>query len=108
MVEITEDVKPYRTFKTIMDPARDEILLEKYYENFIDKKTQRILTVAIMVAQGLTDSNQIKYHIIDAKEHGVTKDEMAAIIEFARSYNPTFSWKKAFAVVKEVYEKEIA
>lgn len=108
MVEITEDVKPYRTFKTIMDPARDEILWEKYFENLIDKKTQRILTVAIMVAQGLTDSYQIKYHVIDAKEHGVTKDEMAAIIEYARSYNPTFSWKKVFAVVKEVYANEVA
>ena len=37
---------------------------------------------------GLSDSDKIKYHIIDAKEYGITKKEMAAIIEYGSCYNP--------------------
>ncbi|MCR5836082.1 MAG: carboxymuconolactone decarboxylase family protein [Lachnospiraceae bacterium] len=39
---------------------------------------QSIITVVALMAQGITDST-IKYHIVNAKNNGVSKDEIAAI-----------------------------
>lgn len=56
------------------------------------------------MSQGITDSS-LKYHISNAKNHGVTQKEMAAIITHVAFY---CGWPKAWAVfrlAKEVYEE---
>ena len=54
------------------------------------------------MAQGITDSS-LKYHIMNAKNHGVSQKEMAAVITHTAFYA---GWPKAWAtfnLAKEVY-----
>ena len=61
-----------------------------------------MITVVALMSQGITDSS-IKYHITNAKNHGVTKEEMVAAITHTAFYA---GWPKAWAtfnLAKEVY-----
>ena len=81
----------------------DDVLFgENWNDEALDLKTRCIITVVALMAQGITDSS-LKYHIMNAKAHGVTQDEMAAIITHVAFYA---GWPKAWAVfnlAKEVY-----
>lgn len=81
----------------------DDVLFGENWNNEdIDLKTRSIITVVALMSQGITDSS-IKYHIMNAKAHGVTKKEMAAIITHTAFYS---GWPKGWAVfniAKEVY-----
>ena len=62
-----------------------------------------LVPVTVLLAQGLTDSS-LKYHLQNAKNHGVTQKEIAAVITHAAFYA---GWPKAWAVfnlAKEVWE----
>ena len=81
----------------------DDVLFGENWNNQdIDLKTRSLLTVITLMAQGITDSS-LKFHIVNAKNHGVTRKEMAAAITHAAFYA---GWPKAWAVfhlAKEVY-----
>ena len=65
-------------------------------------KTRSIITVVTLMAQGITDSS-LKYHLQNAKSHGVSQKEIAAIITHVGFYA---GWPKAWAVfnlAKEVW-----
>lgn len=83
----------------------DDVLFGENWNNEdIDLKTRSIITVVSLMSQGITDSS-LKYHISNAKNHGVTQKEMAAIITHVAFYS---GWPKAWAVfrlAKEVYEE---
>lgn len=83
----------------------DDVLFGENWNNGdIDLKTRSIITVVSLMSQGITDSS-LKYHISNARNHGVTQKEMAAIITHVAFY---CGWPKAWAVfrlAKEVYEK---
>lgn len=83
----------------------DDVLFGENWNNEdIDLKTRSIITVVSLMSQGITDSS-LKYHISNAKNHGVTQKEMAAIITHVAFY---CGWPKAWAVfqlAKEVYEE---
>ena len=71
----------------------------------IDVKTKCIITVVSLMASGITDSS-LTYHLQNAKAHGVTKEEIAAIITHATMY---VGWPKGWAVfrlAKEVWNEE--
>ena len=58
-----------------------------------------------LMASGITDSS-LSYHLQNAKAHGVSKEEIAAIITHATMY---VGWSKGWAVfrlVKEVWNEE--
>ena len=84
----------------------DDVLFGDNWNNEdIDLKTRSIITVVALMSQGITDSS-LKYHILNAKNHGVTQKEMAAIITHAAFYA---GWPKAWAtfnLAKEVYSEE--
>ncbi len=86
----------------------DDVLFGENWNNRdIDVKTRSIITVVALMSQGITDSS-LKYHIENAKKHGVTQKEMAAIITHVAFYA---GWPKAWAVfnlAKEVYSDKIA
>jgi len=83
----------------------DDILFGENWNNEdIDLKTRSIITVVALMAQGITDSS-LKYHILNAKNHGVSQKEMAAVITHVAFYA---GWPKAWAVfnlAKEVYKE---
>jgi len=84
----------------------DDILFGENWNNEdIDTKTRCIITMVALISQGICDSS-LKYHLQNAKNHGVTKSEMAAIITNTAFYA---GWPKAWAafnLAKEVYEGE--
>lgn len=86
----------------------DDILFGENWNNGdIDLKTRSLITVVTLMAQGITD-NSLKYHIANAKAHGVTQREMAAAITHAAFYA---GWPKAWAtfnLAKEIYNDPIA
>ncbi len=85
----------------------DDVLFgEVWNEEAIDVKTKCIITVVSLMASGITDSS-LTYHLQNAKAHGVTKEEIAAIITHATMY---VGWPKGWAVfrlAKEVWNEEM-
>ena len=85
----------------------DDVLFGENWNNQdIDVKTRSIITVVALMSQVITDSS-LKYHIQNAKNHGVSQKEMAAIITHVAFYA---GWPKAWAVfnlAKEVYDEKI-
>ena len=81
----------------------DDILFGENWNNTdIDLKTRSIITVVALMSQGVTD-NSIRYHIQNAKNHGVSQKEIAAVITHTAFYA---GWPHAWAVfniAKEVY-----
>ena len=84
----------------------DDVLFGENWNNQdIDLKTRSIITVVALMAQGITDSS-LKYHILNAKNHGVSQKEMAAAITHVAFYA---GWPKAWAafyLAKEAYSGE--
>ena len=83
----------------------DDVLFGENWNNQdIDLKTRCIVTLVALMASGITDSSLV-YHLENAKAHGVTKAEAAAIITHAAFYA---GWPKAWAALrmaKDVYEE---
>ncbi|MBR2277934.1 MAG: carboxymuconolactone decarboxylase family protein [Eubacterium sp.] len=81
----------------------DDVLFgEVWNEPALDVKTKCIITVVSLMASGITDSS-LKYHLENAKNNGVTKNEIAAIITHCTMYT---GWPKGWAVfrlAKEVW-----
>ena len=67
----------------------DDILFGENWNNTdIDLKTRSIITVVALMSQGVTD-NSIRYHIQNAKNHGVSQKEMAAGESGCRGGHPS-------------------
>lgn len=72
----------------------DDVLFGENWNNSdIDLKTRSIITVVSLIAMGITD-NSLIYHLQNAKNNGVTKEEIAAIITHNAFYS---GWPKAWA-----------
>jgi len=84
----------------------DDILFGENWNNQdIDTKTRSIITVVALISQGITDSS-LKYHLKNAKNHGVSKEEASAIITNTAFYA---GWPKAWAafnLAKEVWNEQ--
>ena len=84
----------------------DDVLFGENWNNEdIDLKTRSLITVVALMAQGITDSS-LKYHLMNAKNHGVSQKEMSAAITHVAFYA---GWPKAWAtfnLAKEVYAEE--
>ena len=75
----------------------DDVLFGENWNNTdIDLKTRCIITVVALMSSGITDSS-LTYHLENAKAHGVTRAEIAAIITHAAFY---VGWPKAWAVFR--------
>ena len=81
----------------------DDVLFgENCNDQGLDVKTRSLITVVALMAQGITDSS-LSYHIANAKNHGVSREEMVAAITHVAFYA---GWPKAWAVfnlAKDVY-----
>ena len=93
-------------FAPMFAHLNDDVLFgEVWNEEALDTKTKCIITVVSLMASGITDSS-LNYHLINAKNHGVTKEEIAAIITHCTMYT---GWPKGWAVfrlAKEIWTEE--
>ena len=88
-------------FAPMFAHLNDDVLFgEVWNEEAIDVKTKCIITVVSLMASGITDSS-LEYHLLNAKAHGVTKEEIAAIITHATMYT---GWPKGWAVFRQARE----
>ena len=79
----------------------DDVLFgEVWNEETLDTKTKCIITVVSLMASGVTDSS-LGYHLQNAKNNGVTRAEIAAIITHATMY---VGWPKGWAVFRQAKE----
>ncbi len=93
-------------FAPLFAHLNDDILFgEVWNQDELDIKTKCIITVVSLMASGITDSS-LTYHLQNAKAHGVTRAEIAAIITHATMYT---GWPKGWAVfrlAKEVWKED--
>ena len=93
-------------FAPMFAHLNDDVLFgEVWNEEALDLKTKCIITVVSLMASGITDSS-LGYHLQNAKNNGVTKEEIAAIITHATMY---VGWPKGWAVfrqAKEIWNEE--
>lgn len=93
-------------FSPMFAHLNDDVLFgEVWNEEAISVKTKCVITVVSLMASGMTDAS-LQYHLQNAKAHGVTKEEIAAIITHATMY---VGWPKGWAVfrmAKEIWNEE--
>lgn len=93
-------------FAPMFAHLNDDVLFgEVWNEDAISVKTRCIITVVSLMASGITDSS-LTYHLVNAKNNGVTKEEIASIITHAAMY---VGWPKGWAVfrlAKDVWNEE--
>lgn len=76
-------------------------------EDKLSLKNRNMITVTALMAKGIFD-NSLKSHLLNAKNNGVTKEEMVEMITHLAFY---VGWPNAWAVfpmVREVYANEVA
>lgn len=105
MIRVTAGRDQLGDFAPTFARLNDDVLFgEVWNEKNIDVKTKCIVTVVSLMASGITDSS-LTFHLQNAKNNGVTKDEIASIITHAGMY---VGWPKAWAVfrlAKEVWNE---
>lgn len=86
----------------------DDVLFGENWNNGeIDLKTRCIVTMVALISSGITDISLI-HHLENAKAHGVTRSEAAAIITHTAFYA---GWPKAWAafrLAKDIWKSENA
>lgn len=84
----------------------DDVLFGKIWSNdILSLKERSIITVSSLISKGIID-NLLKYHIQNAKNNGVSKQEMAEILTHLAFYA---GWPNAWAgfnIAKEVYKDD--
>lgn len=86
----------------------DDVLFGEVWsrEDKLSLRDRSLVTVVSLMSQGLTDSS-FKYHLMSAKNNGITKNEIAEILTHAAFYA---GWPKAWAafrMAKEVWEEAV-
>ena len=88
-------------FAPMFAHLNDDVLFgEVWNAEALDTKTKCIITVVSLMASGITDSS-LGYHLQNAKNNGVTKAEIAAVITHATMY---VGWPKGWAVFRQAKE----
>ena len=93
------------TFAPKFAELNDDVLFGQVWsrEEQLSARDRSIVTVTALMASDILDSS-LKFHLQNAKNHGVTAEEMAEILTHAAFYA---GWPKAWAafrMAKEVWE----
>ena len=85
----------------------DDVLFGEVWsrEDKLSARDRSIVTVTALMAKGILDSSLL-YHIKNAKNHGVTSEEMSEILTHAAFYAGWPNAWAAFRMAKEVYNEE--
>ncbi len=97
--------KAFEGFADEFARLNDDVLFGEEWarEDKLSLRDRSIITVTALMTKGITD-NSIEYHILNARNNGVTKTEMVEIVTHLAFY---VGWPNAWAVmpiVKEVYQ----
>lgn len=84
----------------------DDVLFGEVWsrEDKLSLRDRSLITVVALMSKGILDSS-LKAHLINAKNNGITKEEMAEIITHAAFYAGWPNAWAAFRMAKEVYEE---
>lgn len=104
MVKQTEGRDQLGEFAPKFAELNDDVLFGSVWsrEDKLSLRDRSLVTICVFMGKGLFDSS-LKHHLINAKNNGITKEEMAEIITHAAFYA---GWPNAWAVfnlAKEVY-----
>lgn len=104
MAKVTAGRDELGQFAPKFAELNDDVLFGEVWsrEDKLSARDRSIVTVTALTASGILDSS-LKFHIQNAKNHGVTAEEMVEILTHAAFYA---GWPKAWAALrmaKEVY-----
>lgn len=107
MAKVTAGRDELGAFAPKFAELNDDVLFGQVWsrEAQLSARDRSIVTVTALMASGILDSS-LKFHLQNAKNHGVTAEEMAEILTHAAFYA---GWSKAWAafrMAKEVWEDE--
>ena len=105
MKKVTAGRDSLRQFAPKFAELNDDVLFGEVWsrEKELPVKERCIITVTALISTGITDSS-LDFHIQNAKNNGVTKEEMAEIVTHIAFY---VGWPKAWAAfnkAKEIYK----
>lgn len=85
----------------------DDVLFGEVWsrEDKLSLRDRSIVTVTVLMTKGIFD-NSLRHHIANAKNNGVTAEEMAEVITHAAFYAGWPNAWAAFAVATEVYAED--
>lgn len=104
MAKVTAGRDELGVFAPKFAQLNDDVLFGEVWarEEELSARDRSIVTVTALMAGGILDSS-LKFHILNAKNNGVTAAEMAELLTHAAFYA---GWPKAWAAMrmaKEVY-----
>lgn len=105
MAKVTAGKDTLGEFAPKFAQLNDDVLFGEVWsrEDKLSARDRSIVTVVALMSIGILYSS-LKFHLQNAKNHGVTKEEIAEILTHAAFYS---GWPKAWAafyMAKEVWE----
>ncbi|MGN0545754.1 MAG: carboxymuconolactone decarboxylase family protein [Acutalibacteraceae bacterium] len=106
MAKVTAGRDELGTFAPKFAELNDDVLFGEVWsrDDKLSARDRSIVTVTALMASGILD-NSLRFHLSNAKAHGVTKDEIAEILTHAAFYA---GWPKAWAafrMAKDIWEE---
>ena len=105
MKKVTAGREQLGDFAPKFAQLNDDVLFNEVWsrEEQLCARDRSIITVTALMSSGILDSS-LQFHIQNAKNHGVTKEEMVELITHTAFYA---GWPKAWAAMrmaKEIYK----
>ena len=107
MAKVTAGRDELGEFAPKFAELNDDVLFGEVWsrEDKLSARDRSIVTVVALMSGGILDGS-LKFHLQNAKNHGVTKTEIAEILTHAAFYA---GWPKAWAafrMAKEVWKED--
>ena len=85
----------------------DDVLFGKVWsrEDKLSLRDRSLVTIISLMAKGLTDES-FRYHLMSAKENGITREEIAEIVTHATFYCGRPKAWAVFHMAKEIWNEE--
>lgn len=98
MAKVTAGRDQLGDFAPKFAELNDDVLFGEVWsrEDALSARDRSIVTVVALMSSGILDSS-LQYHLQNAKNHGVTKEEISEILTHAAFYA---GWPKAWAAFR--------
>ena len=104
MEKVTAGHEALGEFAPKFAQLNDDVLFGEVWsrEDKLSTRDRSLITVAALMASGILDSS-LQFHIQNAKNHGVSKEEMSEVLTQLAFYAGLPKAWAAFRMAKEVY-----